>query len=378
MRVLITSHPGLGHVNGLAALARRLRRHGHPVLAAGAPSAVEAFRLAGIDGRVIVPEPLGSEAVLTARPPGTDVAGRDRRGVVESEVCLKRRARALLEPLSELVEQWRPDVVLRDATESAAWLVSERLRVPHASFEVSTHWSEERWSAEVGPQLEALRSLAGVRPHPPTSGMYRYLHLNNSPRALLEPGTSLPPTSMDLAPGFFDDYRPGALVQPPAGFVYLAFSTVYTAPAEVVRAVVLILAREHPGVVVTGGGVDPGDRVWAPDFVSQSALMPGCAAVVCHGGRNTVLTAAAHGVPVVCAPIASDHFDMADAVERAGIGRSTGWEAEEIAAAVSAVVGSTEVRRRSAELLRQIQAMPTLDDAVGTLERTAAAGAISV
>lgn len=376
MRVLISSHPGLGHINGLAALARRLRRHGHLVLAAGAPSVVETFRVAGIDGRAIVEEPLASEDVLTGSlAPAAGVPGRARRQVVESEVCIKRRARVLLEPLAALVEQWRPDVVVRDATESAAWLVAERLGVPHVSFEVSSHWSEQRWQAEVGPQLEALRELAGVPSDSPTSGMYRYLHLSNAPRALLEPGTHLPPTSMDVAPCFFDRYGSAEPVEPPDGFVYLAFSTVYTAPAEVIRGVVAALAVRHPGVVVTGSGLPSTGRVRALPFVSQSALMPGCAAVVCHGGRNSVLTAAAHGVPLVCAPLASDHFDMADATERAGIGRSTRWVVEEMVAAVAEVTSSPDVRECSVSLQEQIGAMPTLDDVVSALERVARSGA---
>ena len=60
-------------------------------------------------------------------------------------------------------------------------------------------------------------------------------------------------------------------------------------------------------------------------YIPQTPIMPGCGLVVCHGGRSTVLTALKHGVPVLCLPSGSDHYDVSCAVWRAGAGNLTNW-----------------------------------------------------
>jgi MGT family glycosyltransferase len=55
--------------------------------------------------------------------------------------------------------------------------------------------------------------------------------------------------------------------------------------------------------------------------VPQLALLPRCAAVVCHAGHNTVCEALSHGVPLVVAPIRDDQPIVAQQVvdARAGV-----------------------------------------------------------
>ena len=388
MRILVTSHPGLGHVNGLIAIALGLRERGHAVLVAGAPSVVGAFARAGLDGVAIVDEPLWSDAAGAHDevPILRETDAPSRLAVVHAELGIRRRAFALLDALPDVIERWRPDLVLRDATEFAAWALAERYGFPDVSLEVSAHWPTERWEGEVGDALRELRDRAGLSTPAigAAAGIYRHLHVNNAPASLCDPTVAMPPVTVDLAPTFFEDHaveddfrdRPGQLdggraLPPPMGahHAYLAFGSVYQAPTEVVREVVRALAADFDRVLVVGDVPEAPAHVVARPYIPQTPAMLGCSVVLCHGGRNTVLTALRHGVPVVCIPLGSDHFDMARYVDRAGAGLTVGWEARSITAAAREVATDPRFRRAARAVADEIAAMPSVDDLVREMER---------
>ena len=66
--------------------------------------------------------------------------------------------------------------------------------------------------------------------------------------------------------------------------------------------------------------VNPPDNVWVQSWVPQLELLPKMAAVVTHGGHNTVCEALFHGVPMVVAPIKDDQPVVAGLVVEAGAG----------------------------------------------------------
>jgi MGT family glycosyltransferase len=89
------------------------------------------------------------------------------------------------------------------------------------------------------------------------------------------------------------------------------------------RAAIEALAeRPVRGVVVAPpGAVGPvPPNVVAQRRVPQLALLPHMAAVVTHGGHNTVCEALAHGLPLVVAPIRDDQPVVAAQVVAAGAG----------------------------------------------------------
>lgn len=361
MRILVTSQPGLGHLNGIVELCRTLKADGHDVLAAGAPSVVEAFRRAGIAGYQIVPEPLWSDAEDTLREiPALASAPPSRRlGVLRSELSVRRRAIALVEPLLEIAQSLRPAVILRDATELAGWVAAERLEIPDVSFEVSAHWPRERWSAEVGDAIIELRKHAGIPEFKddPARTMYRHMHINNAPPSLLAEGVALPSTAVDLKPVFFEHYEGEPVGEGLEGHVYVAFGSVYNAPGDVVTAIIDRLSEVFPAVLVAGRTPSPRPSVLSWPFIPQTPAMHGCAVVLCHGGRNTVLTAMRHGVPVVCLPLGSDNFDIADRVAQAGAGVTAEWVADLASAAVKRVGTQTAYRHGAQRLATEIAAM---------------------
>lgn len=96
---------------------------------------------------------------------------------------------------------------------------------------------------------------------------------------------------------------------------------------------------------------DQPDNVRIEDFVPQERLLPAVDVVVCHGGSATVLGALAHGVPLVVAPLATDHFEVAAHVRDAHVGLATGSgeppEAD-IRDAVRTVLGDPSFRTSAA------------------------------
>jgi UDP:flavonoid glycosyltransferase YjiC (YdhE family) len=361
MRVLFTSHPGLGHTNGLVALGLELAAQGHQVLAAGAPSVARAFHAARLPAISIVPEPTWSDSARARSDVPAIAAAQpeNRLAVVHAELGIRERALNLLPALDPLVRGWRPSLMLRDATEFAAWMIADRYDLPQVSLEVSTHWPEARWDAEVGDALRDLRTMAGRpgSPDRPSAGMYSHLHLNNAPAALRDPDVELPANRQDLFPTFFEGRASDAEVIAPPGHIYVAFGSVYQPPDGLVHQVVTELARLAPVVLAsTQTFAHPG--VVSRPFVPQTPCMPRCSLVLCHGGRSTVLTALAQGVPVVCAPLGSDHFDVARLAARAGAGLVSEWQLDALVDAVRRVWTEPHYADGARNVARQIAVMP--------------------
>jgi MGT family glycosyltransferase len=109
------------------------------------------------------------------------------------------------------------------------------------------------------------------------------------------------------------------------------------AGAKFLRTAVEALAElpDYQGIVV-----DPTGEVTDVRRVPQLALLPKCAAVVCHAGHNTVCEALSHGVPLVVAPIRDDQPIVA---QRVPYGRVT---AEQLREAITEALGHAEGARR--------------------------------
>jgi MGT family glycosyltransferase len=89
------------------------------------------------------------------------------------------------------------------------------------------------------------------------------------------------------------------------------------------------------------------------DRVPQLALLPHMAAVVSHGGHNTVCESLAHGLPLVVTPIRDDQPIIAAQVARAGAGirlRFARLGAAELRDAVRAVLDDPSYRQGACRL----------------------------
>ena len=108
----------------------------------------------------------------------------------------------------------------------------------------------------------------------------------------------------------------------------------------------------------------------------QVALLAHAAVLVSHGGNGSVTEAAAAAVPQVVLPFSTDQFDVAAAVERAGIGRALAPNtlgADELVRAVDSV-RAPSVRLRAAGVAREVAAAGGAERAVEVIRRARPVG----
>lgn len=166
--------------------------------------------------------------------------------------------------------------------------------------------------------------------------------------------------------------------------VLVSFSTTYQGQEKAIaRSIRAMAGLPVAGIVTLGPALRPEQVGQAPNVkvvesASHDALVPRCAAVICHGGHGTVLRPLMHGVPVICLPMGRDHADNAARVVARGAGvrlsRDAGVWA--IRRALRTVLGDQSYRRRAGAWGAAIAA--TADEglsAAAAFERLAAASA---
>lgn len=86
--------------------------------------------------------------------------------VVVGEVFATLDANAGLPRLAATVEQWRPDVIVRDPAEFASWLLAERRHVPHPRVAIGLLSSDASYAGVAAPALAAAAEASGLPPDP--------------------------------------------------------------------------------------------------------------------------------------------------------------------------------------------------------------------
>ncbi len=110
-------------------------------------------------------------------------------------------------------------------------------------------------------------------------------------------------------------------------FVFVTLGTLQGDRVALFRAVAQACAGLGLGCVIAHGGrLSAADAAslaaiaTVRDFVPQRAVLRQAAAVVTHGGMNTVLDALSFGVPAICIPLAFEQAAIAARLDHAGAG----------------------------------------------------------
>jgi len=85
-------------------------------------------------------------------------------------------------------------------------------------------------------------------------------------------------------------------------------------------------------------------------FVDHAALMARCDLMVTHGGLGSVAAALAHGVPLVCVPLARDQHLNTERVNAVGAGLDGGAGTDDLDAAVRAVIDNPAFRNAANQM----------------------------
>jgi UDP:flavonoid glycosyltransferase YjiC (YdhE family) len=304
--------------------------------------------------------------------------------------------RAALPRLRAIVEGWQPDIIVRESWEFASALVAELYDVPLARVGLGLATGEELSIRLTAEPLDRARAAIGLPPDPAGNRLRAAPYLTMVPEPLEDPAVAPPATTHRFAHGSrapappLTDWWPGN----DDPLVYVTLGTVTAAehlpyfPA-LYRAVIDALAPLHARVLLTIGdsrdldelGAIP-SNVHVERWITQDAVLPHAAAVVCHGGYGSTLGALRHGVPLVVLPLfSSDQWANAAAVARAGAGlaldaerttrRVLGLPSSDtigaLAPAVTRLLSDASCRRNAGRIAAAADALPPVDAAVDVL-----------
>ncbi len=114
MRVLVATAAGAGHFAALAPFAGAIRDAGHAVRVAAPASFAPSVQKEDFDHVPLSDPPSDEIGLVFARLP--DLSMEEANTLVVREVYGRIDARAALPAMQVAVDQWRPDVILRETT----------------------------------------------------------------------------------------------------------------------------------------------------------------------------------------------------------------------------------------------------------------------
>jgi UDP:flavonoid glycosyltransferase YjiC (YdhE family) len=399
MRILFTTRGSSGHVQPLTPVARACLAAGHEVLVAA-----QAVHGANVERLGLPLAPVASPADEDWMPLLADFAELD---LDRANAAMIGRffggldSRAALPDLLEIVDGWRPEVVVRESWEFASTVAAELRGLPIARVGLGLAAVEELSVRVAAPVVDGVRAEAGLPPDPAGDRLRDAPYLTAMPAALDGPDHRVAPVVRRFRAPAPATSSPLPDLWPGNGdpLVYVTFGSVTAAPhlpyfPDLYRSAVEALAPLPARVLLTLGRDGDPERlgrlppnVRAERWVPQEAVLPATAAVVGHGGYGTTLGALAAGAPQVVLPLFStDQWANAEAVARAGAGialdgdraerRVLGMPAPRVlaglAGAVSGVLEDPAYRDGAASVAAAMEDLPPASAAVDLLEELAA------
>ena len=378
MRVLFTTQFGSGHWRPLAPFARALVDAGHEIAFAASPISCALIAAHGFRSF-----PVGSDDWLTPLPVPASLTAPEQWEAVWLHQFIPRATRNL-PALQALVDDWHPDLLVRETTEFAACVVAERVGLPHAAVQISAF--RPHIHPLLVPSLDQLRAIGGLPPDPRLAMLYRYLLLAPFPLRYQNPAVPLPPTAHAVQHISFDIEHAGEVSlprwiaeMPQQPTIYATLGTAYNHVPGLFSMLLAALGDEPINLIVTlGPGHDPDDfgaqppHIHLAQYIPQSLLFPHCDLVITHGGSGTVRTALAYGLPMAIMPIAADQPENARRCAALGAARvvaSGNRTKEAMREAVRIVLQDPRYRQNAERLRDEMAALPGPEYAVALLER---------
>jgi len=364
MRVLFASVPAVGHLFPLVPFAWAFRAVGHEVLVA---SAEHTGRAADCGLQVVDVAPgYSALAVLQQLP-------QDHPELLESfgnqtlpvdptpwAPVFAAINRPLVDRTMDLVDDWRPDLVVYEQVATYGLLAAARAGVPAIQRNLGVYTSG-RMHQETAGHLADVCARYGISDLPTPAGVLEFM----------------PPSMLPREPeGWFTRYVPpgGGLLgdrlpeRPDRPRIVVTMGT--NAPRfyglGTVAKVIAAASTVDAEFVVALGDVDPAPLGELPSNVRTVGWMPLAAllrtavGVVHHGGGGTAMAAIDAGIPqlIVLDPMDGTQQTTGDAVRERGIGLTT--TPDEIdATLLKQLLTDDAMRRASAEVRDEMAALPS-------------------
>ena len=314
MRILFGSWPGYGHLLPMVPMIRAAQHGGHDVVvSSGADMSALIGRLGVAAHRSGVTldesyDRMPGQATISELPaeqqPGFAARHLFGAGAVD-------RAHDLL----DLLQRWRPDLIVHDTLELGSPTAAALHGIPHVTHGYGPMVPNTSYFAAA---IGAALSDAGL-PHPDT--------------------------------------------------VYLTLGTIMNQTPKVFRAVIDGCARWPVNLVVTTGpGFDSAllgplpPAVRTAPFLPQAAVLRHCRAVVSHAGAGTMLGALCYGLPQLCLPQGTDQPSNTAALLPTGAALALPRDeitADAVAEALGQLLNEPSFRQAANRLRAEIERMPT-------------------
>jgi UDP:flavonoid glycosyltransferase YjiC (YdhE family) len=387
VRVLFNCTGDYGHFHPLAVLAEAMIGRGHEVRFATERSFAGQIAAMGFES-VDLPErdpPVGSPEL------DSWIRERDQEDLgIRAPMVLGwfwDGAMRALPSITEAIEQWHPDVIVREQVAWGAAIAAEIADIPYATFYFRPA-PAGLLAAILGDRVERDLQAVGVTDNAIILDTDRHLGLYGGP------------------PGWFGDIDLGPnvqLIRPPLleaneqeipnwleslgthrPLVYVTMGTVFNRDPVLFRAIIDGLAASNVDALVTLGPKRPGGvtaeqlgdlpvGIRVEEYVAQSLVLPRAAAVIAHGGYGTTMGALAHGLPLVCIPQAAlDNSANAECVSGIGAGLVVNdASGEQIAAAISSVLVDPSIRAAAERAATSLDELPDANQAAAMIEAIA-------
>jgi MGT family glycosyltransferase len=410
-----------GPTNNCAGIAAVARERGHRVVFIVEESFAGTLEARGFEERLVALGPPAEHDEV----PGQfwkdfirDTAPTFQRPTIEQlEGFIAPTFRALIdgaryvdERLAEIIEEIDADVVVEDnvvgfpalAASGRPWVrivscnpaeIKDEL-VPPAFSGYPTdgprpawdeYWAEYR--RVLGP-LHAEHDAFGVsRGAPPLPsgeliGVSPWLNLSLYPRELDYPRATPPPGRWIALESCVRGaeapwQRPERTDERP--LVYLSLGSLGSADVALMQRLIDTLADHAALELVVSLGpqhelLRVPDHVHGSEFLPQTSILAQAAAVLTHGGNNTVTECLHFGCPMVVLPLFWDQYDNAQRVQETGFGvRVDAYDhtPRELIGALDRMLGDHALRARMADIAQRLAGDPGTVRAAQAIERVA-------
>lgn len=401
VRVLFTTRGSSGHVGPLAPFAHACVEAGHEVTVAAQRQFEGNVSRLGLPFAP-VDEP-AAEQWMPLMAGFADMTMDTANRAMIGEFFAGLDLRAAMPALRELVETWRPDVIVRESWEFASTLVAELHSVPVARVGLGLSGLEKVAIELAAPEVNSARADLGLAPDPAGARMAEAPFLTRIPRELEDLAAPEPNRTFRFRFGGDEELDGDGLPDWWSGnadpLVYVTFGSVaaaghlpyyprlYQAAIEAISALpvrLLLTVGDAERDLAELGELPPNVHVetWVPhdDAVRQAD------AVVCHGGYGSTMGSLALAVPLVVLPLFStDQWANADAVARSGAGIAVADDlntrkvldlppeatVRELTGAVESVLSEPTYRREAVRVRDAMRAMAPVEESVRVLEELA-------
>jgi UDP:flavonoid glycosyltransferase YjiC (YdhE family) len=378
MRFLFTTIPGSGHFHPMVPLAQTLRQRGHEVVFAASPAFTASVEAAGFDNIPTGPswlENLGDPVMAK---------------IVQGELVVELTRMGMVEGVVRAAGAFRPDAIVRGGAEIGGLIASAILDIPMASHVAA---ADKRYLDWIRPSVSRAADAHGLDGERVSGRDFAVLQIDRTPASFQPPGWVASGSAINIRPEVYDgggelpEWFEGLAHRP---LVYVTFGTVFNLNTDLFVLVARALSAEPIDVVMTVGrgasiaalGPLPGN-VHAVPYLSQARVLKSAAAVVCHGGYNTVIAALGAGVPIYAIPMGADQPFNAERLVATGAGLSapppvptgrpgppafTPPAPDDIRDATRRLVAEQSFRAGALRIASEIDALPGADVAAQRLE----------